>query len=87
MTTIDQDTMPMGIEEQRLRYRLLQKVADLIADLSLRRKRKKALQKLTMLDEHLLRDIGLNPRDLHDAFEGRNSSLLFNPYRAPYESE
>jgi hypothetical protein len=38
---------------------------------------------LSQLDAHMLRDIGLNPDDFSDAFEGRRTSLLFTPFRNP----
>ena len=34
-------------------------------------------------DAHVLRQLGLNPDDFRDAFEGRRSSVLFNPFRHP----
>jgi hypothetical protein len=33
------------------------------------------------MDPYLLRDMGIAPRDIIDAMEGRSSSLLFNPVR------
>ncbi|MEO8758838.1 MAG: DUF1127 domain-containing protein [Devosia sp.] len=41
-----------------------------------------ARRELSHLDAHLLRDMGFNP-DFRDAFEGRRSSLLFQPFRHP----
>lgn len=38
-------------------------------------------RELSRLDAHMLRDMGLNPDDFRDAFEGRHTSLLFNPFR------
>ncbi len=43
-------------------------------------KRKPTLD-LPQLDARMLRDIGPNPDDFRDAFEGRRSSLLFAPFR------
>ena len=40
-----------------------------------------AQRELSQLDTHWLRNIGLNPDDFRDAFEGRRSSLLFTPFR------
>ena len=45
--------------------------------------RRQAKFDLSHLDAHLLRDMGLNPDDFRDAFEGRRSSLLFTPFRHP----
>ena len=44
---------------------------------------RRASRELSQLDAHKLRDIGLNPDDFHDAFEGRRTSLLFTPFRDP----
>ena len=38
---------------------------------------------LTHLDTQVLRQMGFNPDDFRDAFEGRRSSLLFAPFRHP----
>ena len=48
-----------------------------------RRATRRAIEELTHLDSHLLRDMGLNPDDFRDAFDGRRSSLLFEPFRNP----
>lgn len=88
MTTIDHDTMPLGgIEAQKLRFSLMQKAADLLGALSRKRERKRAYEQLSRLDAHLLRDMGINPDDVRDAFEGRRSSLLFEPIRRPFGRE
>ena len=34
-------------------------------------------------DAHVLRQLGLNPDDFRDAFEGRRTSVLFTPFRHP----
>ena len=34
-------------------------------------------------DAQTLRRVGLNPDDFVDAFEGRQSSVLFTPFRHP----
>jgi hypothetical protein len=36
------------------------------------------------LDAHLLRDLGINPMDVRDAYTGRSTSILFDPIR-PYD--
>ncbi|HWA18884.1 MAG TPA: DUF1127 domain-containing protein [Devosia sp.] len=87
MTSIDHDSMPLGIEDQQHRFGLLQAIAGFFAGLAKRRRRKRAIQQISTLDEHLLRDIGLNPQDFRDAFENRRSSLLFTPFREPYERD
>lgn len=87
MTSIDHDSLPLGLDEQRTHFRQLRRISDLIAAVMQHQKRKKALREISMLDEHLLRDIGLNPQDLRDAFENRRSSMLFSPYRMPFERD
>ena len=42
-----------------------------------------ARRELSHLDARLLRDMGFNPDDFRDAFDGRRSSLLFQPFRLP----
>ena len=44
-----------------------------------------ARHELSHLDVRLLRDMGFNPDDFRDSFEGRRSSLLFSPFRHPRE--
>ena len=55
-------------------------------------RRQKRLQRITAyelshLDRHLLRDIGIEPDDVEAAFNGRRSSVLFNPVRAPNRND
>ncbi|MDC9822248.1 DUF1127 domain-containing protein [Devosia sp. ZB163] len=52
----------------------------------LEKRRVRQLQRITLgeleqMNPHLLRDMGIEPRDVIDALEGRQSSLLFNPMR------
>jgi uncharacterized protein YjiS (DUF1127 family) len=46
-----------------------------------RRAREAALVNLADYDSHLLRDMGIDPRDVSDAVRGRHFSLLFEPLR------
>jgi uncharacterized protein YjiS (DUF1127 family) len=96
MTSIDHDSMPLVGTERHPRFalvkpignfsnHLLSQIGSLFGALRKRRSRKRSLQQLSQLDEHMLRDIGLNPQDFHDAFENRRSSLLFTPFRTPYD--
>ncbi len=48
-----------------------------------RRQTRITLAELYRMDPHLLRDMGIAPRDVIDALEGRDSSILFNPVRRP----
>jgi len=40
------------------------------------------LIELSRLDAHLLRDMGINPLDVRDAYNGRATSILFDPFRS-----
>jgi hypothetical protein len=44
-----------------------------------------ARRELVHMDTRMLLDMGLNPDDFRDAFDGRRSSLLFHPFRHPRE--
>jgi uncharacterized protein YjiS (DUF1127 family) len=46
-----------------------------------RRAREVALINLADYDSHLLRDMGIDPRDVSDALRSRHFSLLFDPLR------
>ena len=49
-------------------------------------KRRRAAQgrlELSRLDAAVLRRMGLNADDFRDAFEGRQRSVLFTPFRHP----
>jgi uncharacterized protein YjiS (DUF1127 family) len=46
-----------------------------------RRKAAATVLELSRMDEYLLRDIGIEPQDVHDALENRRLTLLFNPIR------
>jgi hypothetical protein len=48
-----------------------------------KRRLRRARLDLTHLDAQVLRQMGLNPDDFVDAFEGRQSSVLFTPFRHP----
>lgn len=86
MTTIEHDSLPLaGVGAQRQHFRLLQKIADLLAALHKRRERKRAFQHLSTLDPHLLRDIGFIPEDMRDAATVKRALLLYEPIRLPYE--
>ena len=51
------------------------------ADWRRRRAQRITLGQLSHMIAHLLRDMGIEPQDVIDALEGRDSSLLFNPVR------
>ena len=48
-----------------------------------RRRQRRARLDLSHLDMQVLRQMGLNPDDFVDAVEGRQSSVLFTPFRHP----
>lgn len=48
---------------------------------------RRALKELSQLDARLLRDIGIDPADVHDAFMGNRLSVLLNPIRRKTDSE
>ncbi len=53
-----------------------------------RREERRVILVLSQLDEHLLRDIGLEPLDIQDAITGRRSaSMLFNPMRNKHNAD
>jgi len=45
------------------------------------RREKAAVLELSRMDEHLLRDIGIEPMDVYDALEARRQPILFHPLR------
>ncbi|MCR6671520.1 DUF1127 domain-containing protein [Devosia ginsengisoli] len=49
----------------------------------LSRRTRITLGELYRMDAYLLRDMGIEPQDVIDALEGRDTSLLFNPVRKP----
>jgi uncharacterized protein YjiS (DUF1127 family) len=46
-----------------------------------RRREHATVLELSRMDEHLLRDIGLEPMDVYDAVNRRTTSILFHPLR------
>jgi uncharacterized protein YjiS (DUF1127 family) len=80
MTTLDYEA---SLAEGRALFGLKQKIANLLASLAKSHERKQAIEQLSRLDDHLLRDMGLDPQDFRDAMLGRHTSLLFEPIRRP----
>ncbi|MEQ1770000.1 MAG: DUF1127 domain-containing protein [Devosia sp.] len=78
MTAIDHETI---LEEGRSLFRIKQGIANLLTAMLKLHERRKALEELSRLDDHLLRDMGLNPQDFRDAMAGRRTSILFEPIR------
>ncbi len=46
-----------------------------------RRRESATVLELSRMDEHLLRDIGVEPMDVYDAVNRRRTSILFYPLR------
>ncbi len=87
MTTIDFADLPAvrppALPQQRRPFAALR---TWYAGFRLRREERLTLVELSRLDAHLLRDLGINPMDVRDAYTGRSSSILFDPIR-PYDRE
>jgi uncharacterized protein YjiS (DUF1127 family) len=84
MSVIDFGHVPLSGTGSRL-FRIKQRIGALLAAIGRVHERNKAYEQLSTLDAHLLRDIGLTQEDVRDAFEGRRSSVLFEPVRMPYD--
>jgi uncharacterized protein YjiS (DUF1127 family) len=52
-----------------------------LAAMKQRRAERRTLIELSRMDARTLRDIGIEPMDVHDAFMGRRLSILFYPQR------
>jgi len=84
MSVIDFGLVPQDGTGSTL-FRIKQRIGALLATIGRAGKRRQAYEELSSLDPHLLRDIGLTREDVRDAFEGRRSSVLFEPVRMPYD--
>ena len=84
MASIDYHDFPLPSGGSAL-FRIKQQIGNLLAGIGRAQERRQAYEQLKTLDAHLLRDIGLTPQDVHDAFSGRRSSVLFEPVRMPYD--
>lgn len=80
MTTIDIGRAT-SVAPERRSFGLLARVGEFFRRWEERRAERATLIMLARMDSYMLRDIGLEPRDIYDALEGRESSLLFNPIR------
>ena len=78
MTTLDiNHALPVSARKPGLFARLLRALAPYRAT----RARQRVLFHLSQQDAHMLRDIGLAPRDVEDAFNRRSFSPLLYPIR------
>lgn len=80
MTTIDIGRAASASPEVRS-YGLLARILGVFRRMAERRQERATLIELVRMDPYMLRDIGIEPRDVYDALDGRKSSLLFNPIR------
>ena len=84
MTTIDYHDLPM--EAPATRRRPFAALRSWFAQLQRQSNERHTRKVLSQLDARLLRDIGINPMDVRDAYDGRSGSILFDPIRR-YESD
>ena len=78
MTTIETSDQPIALPRST---GLFARVYQRLVDYRRYHARRKVLIHLSNYDAHLLRDLGIDPRDVEDAFNNRSRSLLFNPIR------
>ena len=60
---------------------LFMRIVRTMATYRARRAHRRVLFHLSQYDAHMLRDMGLDPRDMEDALNMRRPSLLFDPIR------
>ncbi len=80
MTTMDIGRAAVAAPEVRS-LGLLAWLAGPFKRMAQRRRERATLISLSQMDIRLLRDIGIEPRDIYDAMDGRKSSVLLNPIR------
>ncbi len=78
MTTIDLET---DLSAPRSDTGLKRWIGKLLAEHRHRREQRLTLEELAQFDRYLLRDIGIEPSDIHDALNGNRNSVLFDPMR------
>jgi uncharacterized protein YjiS (DUF1127 family) len=76
MTTFELNDTALEVTEQRLGW-----LANWFSKWRRRRHEKMTLGELERMNPYLLRDMGIEPQDVIDALEGRETSALFNPMR------
>jgi uncharacterized protein YjiS (DUF1127 family) len=60
---------------------MLGRLKEVWANFRHRRKVAATVLELSRMDEYMLRDIGIEPQDVHDAIRTQRLSVLFNPIR------
>jgi uncharacterized protein YjiS (DUF1127 family) len=79
-TTTDYNDIPAAAEK-RVGFNLLGLLRSWAAKARQRRQQRLTLFELDRMDEHLLRDMGINPADVRASFAGRRSSIWLDPMR------
>ncbi len=79
MTTLDFNDTTLELPARRRTGRLI----EWFRHLRHWRTRHLTVAEIGRLNPHMLRDMGIEPQDVIDAIEGRNSSALFEPMRRP----
>jgi uncharacterized protein YjiS (DUF1127 family) len=78
MTTMDYNDLPIALPERRSPGAILR---NWFGRMQRRRHERLTVLELSRLDAYLLIDMGINPADVRDALDRRNSSILFDPVR------
>ena len=78
MTTIETSDQPIALPRP---MSLFARVYQQLVDYRFHQARRKVLIHLSNYDAHLLRDLGIDPKDVEDAFNNRSRSLLLHPIR------
>jgi uncharacterized protein YjiS (DUF1127 family) len=76
MTTIELNDTTLGLSGQKPGW-----FTRWLSRWRRRREERMTLEELQRMNPYLLRDMGIEPQDVIDAIEGRDSSALFNPMR------
>jgi len=80
MTTMDIGRATHVAPEQQS-FGLLARVFGAVRRMERRRAERATLIGLARMDAYMLRDMGIEPRDIYDALDGKRTSILFNPIR------
>lgn len=81
MTTMDIGRATTHVAPERRSFGLLGLASRLLKRMTQRRRVRATLLAMAQMDPYMLRDIGIEPRDIYDALDGRKSSVLFSPIR------
>jgi uncharacterized protein YjiS (DUF1127 family) len=81
MTTMDIDRATEVAAPERRSHGLLAGILGLLKRMEERRVERATLIELSRMNAYMLRDMGIEPRDIYDALDGRKNSVLLNPIR------